>query len=217
MTNNPKKLTGIDWELIERDYRAGIKSVRQIGKEYDVSRTAITKRAYKNGWPRDLKEKIRAATDAKLAKEGASQGATQVAKATENEIVQANADIQVQIVREHRVDIQRARKLAQALLGALERVVADRDLLEGLAELITQDDKSPKRYDTFMRAIGIPENAATLESLVRSLKHLVGMEREAFGIEDRSGDEWPHPLPTITREMSIEEASRLYFELIKRV
>ena len=41
-----------DWEAIERDYRAGAKSVREIAKAHSVSDTAIRKKATAQGWVR---------------------------------------------------------------------------------------------------------------------------------------------------------------------
>ena len=41
-----------DWELVERDYRAGIKTLRQIGDERGISHTAIQKKAKRSGWAR---------------------------------------------------------------------------------------------------------------------------------------------------------------------
>ena len=43
----------IDWEAIERDYRAGILSVREIGAKCGCTHTAINKRAKRDGWERD--------------------------------------------------------------------------------------------------------------------------------------------------------------------
>jgi hypothetical protein len=52
MTDEAKK--HVDWELIERDYRAGIKTLRQIGEERGVSHVAIVKRSKIGGWERML-------------------------------------------------------------------------------------------------------------------------------------------------------------------
>ena len=47
----------IDWAGIERDYRAGVMSVREIAKWYGVSHTAINKRAKADGWTREAQPK----------------------------------------------------------------------------------------------------------------------------------------------------------------
>ena len=41
-----------DWEAIEREFRAGIRSLREIGAEYGVTEGAIRKRAKRDGWQR---------------------------------------------------------------------------------------------------------------------------------------------------------------------
>ena len=168
--------------------------VAQFGKEQGVLHTAIQKRADAEQWTRDLAGKIRAAADAKLAREVARpQVSTEVAKSTEREIVEANATIQVQIVREHRVDIQRARGLSQRLLGELETAIGNRVILQEIAGEATKDDRSPQRRIMLMKAVALPEHAGTLESVVRSLKHLVQMEREAFAITEPGAHDLENP------------------------
>lgn len=44
-----------DWERIELDYRAGIKSLREIADGSGVSHVAVSKRASKHGWQRTPK------------------------------------------------------------------------------------------------------------------------------------------------------------------
>lgn len=48
----------IDWESVEREYRAGIKTLRQIGDEHGVSHVAITERADKHGWIRGTRKGV---------------------------------------------------------------------------------------------------------------------------------------------------------------
>jgi len=43
-----------DWERIELDYRAGIKTLRQIADEHGITHGAVNKRAKRDGWERDL-------------------------------------------------------------------------------------------------------------------------------------------------------------------
>jgi len=51
------------WPTIEADYRAGIKSVRQIAREHGLSEAAIRKRANRENWSRDLSAAIQAKAD----------------------------------------------------------------------------------------------------------------------------------------------------------
>src|SRR5450631_155074 len=48
----------VDWDLIEKDYRSGIKSLRNIGSEFGVSDMLIRRKAKQEHWIRNLKEKI---------------------------------------------------------------------------------------------------------------------------------------------------------------
>lgn len=196
MTSKPalpkRSRSAADWEVIERDYRAGVKSVRQIAKEQGVSHTAIQKRADAESWTRDLGAKIRAAAEAKLAREVAKAqvATTEVAKAAERDIVEANATLQAQIVREHRADIQRARGLAQRLMADLEQAVQHRLVLEEAIEELTADDRSLQRRNALMKAVSIAEHTGTLEAMSRTLKNLIALERQAFGI-DQMDDQNP--------------------------
>ena len=94
-----------DWEAIERAYRAGLLSVREIATSCGVSHTAIQKRAKANGWERDLKAKIKAKADSLVAKR---EVATQVASKsveTEREIIEVNAEVIANIRMGQRGDI----------------------------------------------------------------------------------------------------------------
>lgn len=45
----------IDWDAIEPHYRAGIRSLKDIGAEFEVSDAAIIKHAKRDGWVRQAK------------------------------------------------------------------------------------------------------------------------------------------------------------------
>ena len=49
----------IDWESIEREYRAGIKTLREIASSHGITHAAIDKRAKRDGWERDLSGRIK--------------------------------------------------------------------------------------------------------------------------------------------------------------
>lgn len=55
-----KKRKNLDWERIERDYRAGWLSIREIARQHGCSDTAIRKRMKKLGVTQDLSKKVSA-------------------------------------------------------------------------------------------------------------------------------------------------------------
>lgn len=57
-----------DWEAIESAYRADVMSIRAIGEKYGVNHATIIKRAKNEGWQRNLTEKVKSATLAKVTK-----------------------------------------------------------------------------------------------------------------------------------------------------
>jgi hypothetical protein len=177
----------VDWESVEREYRAGIKSVRVIATEYEVSHVAIGKRAKKHKWPRDLSAKIRAAAQAQLVT--SEVVTTSVTINNERAIIEANAAVQVAVVREHRAALSRARRITQRLMDDLEASIGNRDTLEAwileACKPTAEDGKfDTKRYNAMMKAIALPEHIGSVESLSRTLKNLIGSERQAFGIDD---------------------------------
>jgi len=42
----------IDWEAVERDYRAGTLSLRELSRKHGCSHSAIANRAGREGWTR---------------------------------------------------------------------------------------------------------------------------------------------------------------------
>lgn len=184
----------VDWEVIERDFRAGLLSVREIAVAHGVSHTAVNKRAKADGWERDLKAKILAKAEAEVSKRAVSTEVSTAQRATEREIVEANADVIVRVRMEHRTDISRSRRLTNSLLSELEQQTAQVPELQELGEILRRpDDKGmDKLNDLYQAIISLPERSKTMKVLVESLQRLVLLERQAFGLDadvnDDSGD-----------------------------
>ncbi len=51
--NSQAKRLDVSWEIIEHEYRKGEKSIREIGREHNISDTAIRQKAQKLGWERE--------------------------------------------------------------------------------------------------------------------------------------------------------------------
>jgi hypothetical protein len=180
-----EKKAAPDWERIEADYRAGLLSVREIAAAHGVSHTAIQKRANKEPkWERDLGKRVQAKADALVAKrEVASQVATEKA-ATDAAIVDANAQVIANIRLAHRSDIARSRKLAMSLLEELEIETGDLDLFRELGEILRSDDDKgqDRRNDLYNKVISSAGRIDSMKKLSETMKTLVGLEREAYGL-----------------------------------
>ena len=177
----------VDWERIELDYRAGIKTLRQIADENGITHGAINKRAKRDGWERDLSEKINAKADALVSKAAVSSLVSTESRAAEKQVVDANAQAVANVRLAHRRDIQRARKLTNSLLDELEQQT-DPDtlvMLRELGELLRSEDDNgqDRRNDLYQKVISLSERSKTLKTLADSLRVMVDMERVAFGMD----------------------------------
>lgn len=179
-----------DWEAIERMYRAGVLSVREIATQHGISHTAINKHASASGWTRDLTAKVRQEVSTALV----SSEVSTATRARERDIVKEAAATVVHLVREHRKDIQAQRGLAHLLLDQLTAVADYRDLFECViaAEDLGDSASADKKRDAMYKAVSLPQHAATLKSLADTLKIVIGLEREAFNMKNLS-DEPPAP------------------------
>ena len=177
------------WGEIEADYRAGIKTLRQIASVHGITEGAIRKRAKKEEWPRDLTERIRQQTEELVRKDLVRSEVRNESRVPEREIIAANAEMQAGIIRAHRTDINRYRALCQNLLAQLEAETAEPGLFDGLGELLaTPDDKGmDKLNEAYRKAISLPTRIDGAKKLAETLKTLIGMERQAFGLGDGPG------------------------------
>jgi hypothetical protein len=175
-----------DWERIEADYRAGLLSVREIAASQGISHTAIQKRAKTEGWERDLGAKIKAKAEALVAKREVAKSVATETAATERVIVEANAEVIAGVRMAHRTDIARARRLAMTLLEELEVETGNVDLFHELGEILrAEDDKGQdKRNDIYRKVISSAGRIDGMKKLAETLKVLVSLEREAYGIAE---------------------------------
>lgn len=179
----------IDWESVEIQYRAGIRSLKDIGREFDVSDAAIVKRAKRDGWTRDLKAKIHAKAESKVSESLVSAEVSSRTRVREREVIEANAQAVANVRLAHRTDIQRTRRITMALLEELEGQTGAEavDLLSKLGDLMRSDDDKgqDKLNDLYHKIISLPGRARTMKDLGESLRVLVALERQAFGMDDK--------------------------------
>ena len=199
MANQPQnEKKAIDWERIEIEYRAGVLSVREIAATCGVSHTAIQKRSKAQGWNRDLNAKIKAKADALVAKAEVANKVATEKSATDQQVIEANAQAIVSIRLAHRSDISRSRTMVVSLLTELEGQTEDRGLFEAFGEMMRSENRwgADKLNDLYHKIISLPGRVDSIKKLSDALKTLIGLEREAYGIEstDKAADTIPSSL-----------------------
>jgi len=95
----------VDWDAIETDYRAGIKTLRKMGEEHGIANNTILKRAKTRGWDRDLSARIQLAADARVSKAQVSEEVSKQRIISEKEIVEANAEAIARVIEGSRKQI----------------------------------------------------------------------------------------------------------------
>lgn len=191
MTDEAKK--HIDWELIERDYRAGIKTLRQIGEERGVSHPAIAKRAKAFGWVRDLSEKIQQAAKAKVTKQAVTKTVTKESLLTDAQTVDVYSDIVAQVDTMQREDVKLAIDNSRSQLQELV-ALGDPQFRERLVALGEEFDESgptpnggwkvDKKKELYDYIISLAGRVKMAKEIAGSHGVYIPLQRRIFGLDD---------------------------------
>ena len=165
----------IDWEAVEGSFRSGAPSVRALAKKHGISEGAIRKRATKEGWRRDLTQKVQAATKEKLVR---AKVRTEGTQRTDAEIIEIESDDRVNVVLGHREDLARWRRLANKLGDVLE----DMDVHE-------------ENHNEYARSLN-----AGVEAQLKLIKG----EREAYNLGSSDDDKTVQSLSDLMDDLATE-------------
>lgn len=185
--------TAPDWERIEVDYRAGVLSVREIAKRQGTSHVLIAKRAKREGWERDLSAKIRAKADDLVAKKTAAH--EREPSATQKELTAAviaeNSEQLASVMLTQRRSVHRAHTLCMRLLEELEATTTEPELFAHLGEFLREEggDAAAKRSAAYEKVITLTSRIDNVKKLGETLKNLVTLERDIYGLNN------PEPPP----------------------
>jgi len=178
------KIIKKDWELIEREFRAGQLSNHEIARQFSISEGAIRRKAKLEGWVKDLAEKVRKEVRNKLVRVESRS----TPEATDREVIDAAAERGVQVVIHHRGDIQKHRAIVQILVGQLDEVATKRDAISDTIRDETKEDNGPSRRNSMLKAISLPTHASVARDLATALKQLIPLERQAYNLDNGRGD-----------------------------
>lgn len=188
----------IDWDSVEPLYRAGSLSLNDICAQYEadhinsqvwkktVHHTAIIKKAKAGKWTRNLAKKVLARVKEKLVTNSVT-GCDQPGF-SDNDIIENAAEAGSNIVIKHRKEINE--------LLAHEAVL--------LQELINTPQKT--HFSSYLGNVTptncnltVSEKATTLKNLAGVRAQRIGLEREAYNLNDPDTDE------TTRKQMALNE------------
>lgn len=214
----------VDWEAIERDYRTGHYTDRELGARAGVSHTAIQKRAKKGEWQKDLAGAVRVATAAKMAEHAlskvvsktvAKQVAKQVASAVPATVavVEVLAEGKASKLIQHQDDFDKLRQQNDAMLAELASAGANAEELEQIAEVLagSDGDKENKMRIALQKAISLPSRVMSHKSLVDARLKVIEGERVNYRLND------PETPPTDIRDLPDDEFDRRFNDIAGRL
>ena len=185
------KKQGVDWERIELNYRAGIKTLRDIASEHDISHVAINKRAKRDGWIRDLTAKIQAKAAELVNRSLVNKSVTKEQKILESEIVTANAVNNATIEIKQRADVTFGRGVINSLMQELKEQIDKRVELVDLGEMMRNPDVygNDKLNDQYMKMVSFGGRVDSAKKLADANKVQVELERRVYKLDtDPFGD-----------------------------
>ena len=164
----------IDWADIEKDYRAGVMSVREIARWHLVDEKAIRKKALAEGWERKQKPP----------------------HIDRRQVVVSDMLPPPSFKPEELPD--RARGIAARLLDELDAMTAHAGELE---DMICSEESDPRRRQALLKAISTGERAMTLKNITTAMKTINeaaapdGKKAERQAAAERVGGKFAVPSP----------------------
>ena len=146
----------IDWADIERDYRTGSMSVREIARWYSVSDGAIRKKAKAGGWKR-------------LGTQGGTQA--EGASSTPPPVIYTGTILTPENVTPDAI-IGRGRNLVLRMMDELDATTSRQGELEALIVSSTEEGDANGQRQAMMQAVSLKSRSDVLKALATAAKTL---------------------------------------------
>lgn len=191
--NTKQRAAAVDWLIVEKDYRAGIKTLRQIADEHGVTHGAINKRAKRGGWDRDLSGKIRAKAESLVSTAAVSTAVSKEKLVTERQIVEANAHAVAHVDLTNRKDVLRGMDVSRQHIDELAALndPAFRERLEWLGQVMDESGKDEetgreikdKANELYRYIIDMPGRVKMAKEVAATVGVYVPMMRKIYKLD----------------------------------
>jgi hypothetical protein len=200
----------VDWEAVERDFRTGQFTLRELETKHGPNNATISRRAAKYGWTQDLSIVIKQATNAMLIE---SLVTDECSKAQQNAAtaVLAAAELNKDVILGHRNGLSRITRIKATLLTQIEQAAENMPDLTKLIESMRQPDDygNDRANDALKRAMNRSALVDDLKKLADVDEKVRKGEREAFKLDDDPVDKVDHEAERYARMSMTERAARI--------
>jgi hypothetical protein len=183
----------IDWEAVERDYRTGRFTLRELEAKHGPNNATIGRRAEREGWTKDLADAIRQATNAKLIAATTQQECSSAQQSAATTVLAA-AEIGKQVILGQRSRVGQAIEVSMRMLAELDTTTTRADEIGAMFERVTEDMDSQSmaavqaQFREFMR---LHSRVSSAQKLMDALGKAQTLERQAFSLDDPNKPQAP--------------------------
>jgi hypothetical protein len=171
-----------DWEAIEREYRAGQFSIREISRKHGAPESSIRAYAKKYGWKRDLTKKVQQRVRAELHHGDA--GKDDLLSASDEEIVSEAAARGVEVVRQHRKILQDLHEIRNDIQDKLKGYIKE-NKAEGYTIQLFDKKTGEWKEKVMLSFLGDRESVGDLlQKLCTVTEKIIKLERQAFSVDE---------------------------------
>lgn len=171
--------TTVDWQAVEREYRAALLSNRELADKHGCSEAAVRKRAKAGGWQKDLSAMIRKRVANKVAQAPArrkrndpppqqDEKRAERQEAVDEQIVEDASSAIAEIISEHHEVLSKTRERVERVFGGLDKLL----------------DEMEKAKDEEDRQSMLARSAKLLELHTRTLERILKLERVSYGLDE---------------------------------
>jgi predicted DNA-binding protein YlxM (UPF0122 family) len=187
-----KEEKAVDWAVVEKHYRAGLKSLRTIAEENGITEGAIRKRAKRDHWTRDLEQKIQERAKEKVRKAAVRKEGTQLTPQTEQQTVEQYSDVVASVDMIQREDVKLAIDNSRSQLQELVTLGDPkfREVLEAIADEFDESGptanggwKTDKTNELYRYIISLAGRVKMAKEIAASHGVYIPLQRKIFGLD----------------------------------
>lgn len=188
----------IDWEKIERQYRLGKKTDEEISAANKISRSALARRAKKEGWSKDLSEQVKLETKAKVSAAIVKKATAKLLQShkKDSNAVEVEAISNALLIAEHEKVGTKGRELFEKILDRIAEQVDATPSIEAVARMVEADD--PAALPALRKVLSLPSYVDSAKKATEGAAKAIDVERKARNLDDA-----PPPGDDEVREVTV--------------